>query len=211
MAGSQDQFGGANTNDMSLQSAEVQLAHRQRETPSTPSAKEDTGPWRMVVGPSDVTLYSDDFTHDVAITISGDFAEVKQRVDYAQSVMDRLSTRPTTGLTCEYGEHPPRLVSTQRDTEFDVDQWLRLKDATAVLLITEWLQRWWKRGPGWRNIQRAQLGPDTAQLMRGVADYIEQPMEAPPSAIAPIVCRGCTGREQELCLDKDRCQRTFPL
>lgn len=57
---------------------------------------------------------------------------------------------------------------------FDVDQWLSLKDATANLILVEWLQRWWKRDEEWRDQQRAQFGPDVAALMRGVADMIEK-------------------------------------
>ena len=53
--------------------------------------KSDVGPWRMIVGPHKVTLYSDDFTHDVAITICGDFSDNKQRIDYATDIMQRLS------------------------------------------------------------------------------------------------------------------------
>ena len=53
------------------------------------------------------------------------------------------------------------------------------------LAMVEWLQRWWKMDGGWRNLQRAQLGPDVAQLMRGVADMIEAPLEAAPSPQRP--------------------------
>lgn len=52
------------------------------------------------------------------------------------------------------------------------------REATfAPLEMVEWLQRWWKRDATWRNQQRAMLGQDVAQLMRGVADMLEQPCE----------------------------------
>ena len=54
--------------------------------------KPDLGPWRMVVGNSDVTLYSDDFTHDVAIVITGDFSDNAQRIAYATDIQHRLSS-----------------------------------------------------------------------------------------------------------------------
>jgi hypothetical protein len=50
----------------------------------------------------------------------------------------------------------------------------RNSEAFTVLGLVEWLQRWWKRDAAWRESQQAQLGPDVAHLMRGVADMIEQ-------------------------------------
>lgn len=63
--------------------------------------KHDTGPWRMIVGNSEVTLYSDDFTHDVAITITGDFADNEQRIAYATDIQQRLSRGPQRRYTGE--------------------------------------------------------------------------------------------------------------
>ena len=53
--------------------------------------KPDFGPWRMIVSSKDVTLYPDDFEHDAAITINGDFATIRDRIDYATDIMQRLS------------------------------------------------------------------------------------------------------------------------
>lgn len=50
----------------------------------------------------------------------------------------------------------------------------RDSEAFTVLGLVEWLQRWWKRDAVWRESQQAQLGPDVAHLMRGVANMIEQ-------------------------------------
>lgn len=58
---------------------------------------DDFGPWRMLVTNHDVTLYSDDFKHDVAITISGDFYGPQERVAYANSIMRRLSAPCSSG------------------------------------------------------------------------------------------------------------------
>lgn len=53
--------------------------------------KADYGPWRMLVSPNEVTLYSYAFHHDAAIMITGDFATQKDRIDYATNIMERLS------------------------------------------------------------------------------------------------------------------------
>ena len=39
--------------------------------------------------------------------------------------------------------------------------------------LVEWLKWWWERDQEWRELQRKELGPDVAHLMRGVADMIE--------------------------------------
>ena len=52
--------------------------------------KPDFGPWRMIVSSKDVTLYPDNFEHDVAITITGDFATVNEQIEYAKDIMQRL-------------------------------------------------------------------------------------------------------------------------
>lgn len=61
----------------------------------TLSPKEDVGPWRIVAESNGATLYSEDFEHDVAITIGGDFADTAQAIAYAENVAKRLSTLPS--------------------------------------------------------------------------------------------------------------------
>jgi len=53
--------------------------------------KEDVGPWRIVDETNGATLYSEDFEHDVTISITGDFADGAQRMAYAENVARRLS------------------------------------------------------------------------------------------------------------------------
>ena len=53
----------------------------------------DKGPW--VVNPCGKSLQSDDFTHDVALAISGDFADEMQRVAYAQGLAAMLNDSAT--------------------------------------------------------------------------------------------------------------------
>jgi hypothetical protein len=52
----------------------------------------DKGPWTVQLGGSgQVLLQSDDFTHDVTLTIHGDFADLDQRKAYGQELADTLT------------------------------------------------------------------------------------------------------------------------
>ena len=61
------------------------------QRPYTDAPKQDFGPWRIVDGNNDTTLYSADFEHDVTISINGDFADAAQRIAYAEDVARRLT------------------------------------------------------------------------------------------------------------------------
>jgi len=50
----------------------------------------DKGPW-TVSNKEGHTIESDDFTHDVMITIGGDFESNKQRYAYAQGLAEVLN------------------------------------------------------------------------------------------------------------------------
>ena len=53
----------------------------------------DKGPWKVVtVGPNYADIYSDDFTHDVRISINGDFKDMEQRLKYAEALAATLNT-----------------------------------------------------------------------------------------------------------------------
>lgn len=55
--------------------------------------KFDRGPWRVVmVGPVYADICSDDFTHDVTISVNGDFESMGQRLQYAQDLAETLNT-----------------------------------------------------------------------------------------------------------------------
>lgn len=57
----------------------------------------DKGPW-IVVSETGHKIESDDFTHDVTLTISGDFGSDADRVEYAKGLCEILNRRwiPTT-------------------------------------------------------------------------------------------------------------------
>jgi len=59
----------------------------------------ETGPWSVTVGKSEagtpkVCLQSDDFHHDVALYITGDFYDIAQRIEYAKRLADRMNRMP---------------------------------------------------------------------------------------------------------------------
>lgn len=59
----------------------------------------ETGPWSVSVGKSEagtlkVCLQSDDFHHDVALYITGDFCDNDQRIEYARLLADRMNRMP---------------------------------------------------------------------------------------------------------------------
>lgn len=49
--------------------------------------KFDTGPWAAING----NVYSDDFTLDVVLRISGDFATPQQKQEYAEAIAEALN------------------------------------------------------------------------------------------------------------------------
>lgn len=64
-------------------------------------ALRERGPWMVDLwspktegGPPRVVLQSDDFTHDVALEISGDFVDTAQKVRYAKLLADRMNRMP---------------------------------------------------------------------------------------------------------------------
>ena len=64
-------------------------------------ALSETGPWSVGVwksttegGRSRVVLQSDDFTHAVALEITGDFRDVSQKIRYANLLVDRMNRMP---------------------------------------------------------------------------------------------------------------------
>lgn len=53
----------------------------------------DKGPWKVGNhnGKEGGSVYSDDFTHDVVLAISGDFEDDHQRIEYAKALCARLN------------------------------------------------------------------------------------------------------------------------
>jgi len=55
----------------------------------------ERGPWRVInQGTPSVAVMSDDFTHDVILKISGDFADQAQRDEYARRLAWRMTRMP---------------------------------------------------------------------------------------------------------------------
>jgi hypothetical protein len=63
----------------------------------------ETGPWNVSVHTKDIVgektkhvvyLMSDDFTHDAALEITGDFANIEQRIEYANRLAERMNRMP---------------------------------------------------------------------------------------------------------------------
>jgi hypothetical protein len=57
----------------------------------------DRGPWSVMESEGRVFVQSDDFTHDVCMRVSGDFAEHAERLAYAADICRRLNA-PDTNL-----------------------------------------------------------------------------------------------------------------
>ena len=60
--------------------------------------EQDRGPWEVNTWPSNVdgqddrvVLQSDDFHHDVALIVTGDFADIDSRIRYAEWLAKRLT------------------------------------------------------------------------------------------------------------------------
>lgn len=64
-------------------------------------ALSEKGPWEVCIWDKaagdrvKVVLQSDDFTHDVALEISGDFISVSQKIKYAERLADRMNRMPS--------------------------------------------------------------------------------------------------------------------
>lgn len=56
------------------------------------SSVQESGPWRVGTHNGRPSLYSDDFTHDVTLSIHGDFESDEQRAAYAEELARRLNT-----------------------------------------------------------------------------------------------------------------------
>lgn len=55
-------------------------------------AIEENGPWSVEIWSEDrVVILSADFTHDVALTVSGDFTCFEQKREYAEEIAARLN------------------------------------------------------------------------------------------------------------------------
>jgi hypothetical protein len=61
-------------------------------------APSEKGPWKAEVwevdGVKKVVLQSDDFTHDVTLYVSGNFASFEQKVWYAELLAEKLNHQP---------------------------------------------------------------------------------------------------------------------
>ena len=86
----------------------------------------DKGPW--VVSPCGKSLQSDDFTHDVALAISGDFADEMQRVAYAQGLAAMLNDS-ATALAQRDAEIARLTDLLNRDLEHNIADYAKLADA----------------------------------------------------------------------------------
>ena len=52
----------------------------------------ERGPWKPIRYQNSVYLLSDDFHHDVHMTISGDFGSPEQKYQYAREIANRLNS-----------------------------------------------------------------------------------------------------------------------
>lgn len=85
---------------------------------------DDRGPWTVETwkdenGNDKVGLFSDDFTHDVVLNITGDFWDNKQRMMYAQQLADRMNkmpgTRPVNYLELQRAEYLRKKAEIKND------------------------------------------------------------------------------------------------
>lgn len=51
----------------------------------------DKGPWEVVESKGRVSLYSDDFTHDISLEVNGDFSTIEGKIKYAQALAELLN------------------------------------------------------------------------------------------------------------------------
>lgn len=66
-----------------------------------PIAVNENGPWRVIELNDRFSIVSDDFTHDVALSLSGNFSSTEQRRAYAQEVAKALNTYVFSGARQE--------------------------------------------------------------------------------------------------------------
>jgi hypothetical protein len=53
----------------------------------------ETGIWKAISGDDGVVgIQSNDFTHDVMLTIDGDFRDIWQKIEYAEEIARRLNS-----------------------------------------------------------------------------------------------------------------------
>jgi hypothetical protein len=61
----------------------------------------EKGPWQVNDwGHGRIVIQSNDFTHDVALEISGDFGSVEREIAHAEEIARRLNAYPTLVYTC---------------------------------------------------------------------------------------------------------------
>jgi hypothetical protein len=56
-------------------------------------ASPDKGKWTTEIYDGKVFLFSDDFTHDVKLQVSGDFGTLENKIAYAKALADWMSER----------------------------------------------------------------------------------------------------------------------
>lgn len=66
--------------------------------------QQDNGPWMVVTWGEKVVLQSDDFNHDAALKITGDFACKRDTQKYAQMIADDLNEIAKLRLTSKLNE-----------------------------------------------------------------------------------------------------------
>lgn len=64
-----------------------------------PILVQENGPWRVSESNGRVSIISDDFTHDVALSLSGDFGSREMKIAYAEQVAKALSAFRFSGAT----------------------------------------------------------------------------------------------------------------
>jgi hypothetical protein len=75
--------------------AEAQAGQRESVTVT------EKGPWSVSDwGQGRIVIQSNDFTHDVALEISGDFGSVEREIAHAEEIARRLNAYPTLVYTC---------------------------------------------------------------------------------------------------------------
>lgn len=56
----------------------------------------ENGSWtaNLGVNGTQVYLYSDDFTHDVSLTVTGNFYDIQHKLEYARAIAERMNKMP---------------------------------------------------------------------------------------------------------------------
>lgn len=72
--------------------------------------KADLGPWTVSTwtstGKPEVVLVSDDFKHDVALKISGDFVDLDQKIEYASALAAHMNGLPHVEVKSKDQDEP---------------------------------------------------------------------------------------------------------